>query len=204
MPYTSFPQTVQVDMVGSLNGQVVTNCLHFVGSQAPATQNMEDLAEALVTWWNTAVKNIITSTGSLTLVRVTDLTTQDAEVVSYQTGLPIAGTASGESLPNNVSLCFTKRTSQRGRSYRGRYYHWGMTEAHVTGNTVIPAIQSQMINSLNLLRSMEVGTDIWALVVASRFQNGSQIDPGIVTLVTGHTTDGVVDSQRRRLPGRGR
>lgn len=204
MPYTSFPQTVQVDMVGSLNGQVVTNCLHFVGSQNPDTQNMGDLAAALVSWWNTAIKNIVTTTGSLTLVRVTDLATQDGEVVSYQTGLPIAGTASGDSLPNNVSLCFTKRTNKRGRSYRGRYYHWGMTEAHVTGNTVTGAVISQMINSLDLLKTMTVGTDIWALVVASRFQNGSQIDPGVVTNVTGHTTDGVVDSQRRRLPGRGR
>ena len=51
--------------------------------------------------------------------------------------------------------------------------------------------------------TLPVTLDPWSMVVVSRYENNAPRAEGIATLVDRLSSDGVIDSQRRRLPGRG-
>lgn len=139
----------------------------------------------------------------LTQVKLTDLTADFAPTLNYTTGLPLVGSAGADGMPNNVALVFTKRTALRGRSFRGRIYHPGLAESQVAGNQVLSATVTSLLAAYNLLKTLTVGAETWPLVVVSRMHNGVVTNPGETHAVTTIDTDGFIDSQRRRLPGRG-
>jgi hypothetical protein len=113
------------------------------------------------------------------------------------------GTNVSPALPNSNALVLTKRTALRGRSYRGRIYVPGLIEGQVTANAVSSAYQTNYLNFWNGLLTITTTQNSFEMVVFSKKQNGSWLAQGILTPVIGFTTDGQVDSQRRRLPGRG-
>lgn len=203
MPFIPTPQTLQVEFVHLFNGQYVEWVLHYTGSAAPDTTNMTAFAAACVTWWNANIRSRMTAAVQLIQVKVTDMSSATGEVVTYGTGLPSTGTAVGDSLPNNVALVISKRTNKRGRSFRGRIYMFGWPEAENAGNTVSPTTTNAYLTAWGLLKTLVVGSDSWGMVVLSRYNAGVPRPFGVPTLVTNFTTDGSVDSQRRRLPGRG-
>lgn len=207
MVYIPVPDTAQVEMVALMAGQRTQWVLHYkkdpVGNyDVPA---LSDLAAALVAAINGAsVKGLFPTTWSLIEVRAIDMEDQFGPAVSASSGLPIVGTRAGGQLPNNVALVLTKRTSARGRSFRGRLYFGPLVEADVTDNTVSGAIVTSIIGNLGAVLLTVVGASFThRLQVVSRFTNNAARVTGIATQVTGWTSDGIVDSQRRRLPGRG-
>lgn len=204
MPFIPANDVLQVELFMSWDSQLIETVLHFkpVVAGFNLTQ-IGDLGDALVTWWNANLKASAPTTLSLTGVKLTDLTDATASVVDISSGLPIVGTSVSPSMPNNVACVFTKRTAKRGRAYRGRIYHPGLTEAAVVGNTVAAGSVSGFITIYNLLRSFTANTKVWNLVVVSRQFEGQPRLTAEVEKVTGFTSDGIIDSQRRRLPGRG-
>lgn len=203
MPFIPVADVAQAELIYSWSGQVVETVLHY---QIPAGWNqveMEELAADLVTWWDTHMQPVMPTTLQLNMIRVTDLSAVDAEFVNWSTGLPLVGTNASPSLPNNCALTITKRTPQRGRSFRGRIYHPGLVEAAVVDNTVTAAQVSLISSVYALAKTFPIQTETAQMVVVSRFTNGNPRAAGIWTPVTTFTSDGLVDSQRRRLPGRG-
>ena len=205
MAFIPVPNTAQAELVYVWNDQVCQNVLHYTISQPWQASFMEEAAETLKNLWNTHLANRCSDQLSLVQVRMTDLGDETGPVVNYATGLPSPGTQTSPSLPNNCALVLTKRTQKRGRSYRGRIFHPGLTESLVTGNTVIPASAASIRDNWEELLGFDlpIAVETANMVVVSRQQNGVPLGTGIATLVTNLTTDGVVDSQRRRLPGRG-
>ena len=205
MDYIPVPNTAQLELIQSWNGQVVENVLHYVKASPWNADQMAELAEGAKEQWNTSIRSQISDQLSLTEIRVTDLASQTGSVVNYGTGLPIMGAQASPSLPNNVAVVFTKRTALRGRSYRGRIYQPGLVEGSVVGNTVTGATLSNLRNGWDDMRVIPliIAVDEGLMVVVSRYQNLAPRVTGEATLVTAITTDGVIDSQRRRLPGRG-
>lgn len=204
MPYIPVSDTVMAELFMIWDSQLIETVLHF--SPVVAGYNlaqMGDLGDALVTWWGTNIKPGMPTTLSLSGVKITDMASETGPVVDVSTGLPVIGTNASPSLPNNVACVFTKRTALRGRSYRGRIYHPGLCESMVTGNTVLASQVTTNITAYNLLRSFTANTKVWKLQVVSRRFEGADRLTGVTEPVTGFTSDGVVDSQRRRLPGRG-
>jgi len=175
-----------------------------MGDVTPTPVNVLPLCAEFVTKWNATMKAYMPSDLSLTGIKVVDLSAQNGWTLFYQTSLPIAGTSAGASLPNNCAVVLTKRTFARGRSYRGRIYQPGLTELHTTSNAVQATPLAAFIAFWDDMRVYNTGTVEFVMVVASRYQEGNQLSVGEKTIVTGITSDGVVDSQRRRLPGRGR
>ena len=203
MPTIPVPNVAQVEAIYSMNGQVVENVFHY---QQPGPVNAVELAafgDAWIAEWVINQKPYINNEVTLTAVKVTDLTTNVSPTVTVATGLPQAGSQSGVLLPNNVSLVFTKRTNLRGRSQRGRTYWPGLGEPNVINNAVTPALVTAIAVGLSAMRTVVSAAGSWEMVVVSRYTNNNPRAAGIFTPVTGFTSDGVVDSQRRRLPGRG-
>lgn len=203
MPFIPVPSTVQAELVYTWAGETCENVLHFESGGAPAVDNMVELGSHLIAWWNTNLKQYMNVSGSLVNVKLTDLNSAFAPAIDVVDGLPIIGTAAGDSLPNNCSCVFSKRTIFRGRSYRGRVYQVGLSEQHVTGNSVLTAPRNAILAAWELLMSFSTASESWQMVVVSRFEDNLPRTTGLTTPVIAFTTDGVIDSQRRRLPGRG-
>lgn len=205
MPFIPTPNCVQADLVYDWNGQVCQNVLHYVKASPWLTTHMEELAENLKDIWDAQIKAVVSSTLLLSSIRVTDLSSETGAVINYSLGLPIAGTDVSPSLPNNCAIVITKRTLLRGRSYRGRLYHCGLTEANVVGNTVNSGVVSGLVTRYSNFISvpLTVAADEALLTVLSLVNGGVDRANGVATLVNNLTSDGVLDSQRRRLPGRG-
>ena len=206
MAFIPVVNTAQVDMVVLFAGQRCQNVFHYTKASPWAISHMEELAEGMIDWWVANIKPSVSVDLSLIQVDVTDMSEQNAPGISWGTGLPQAGiTGTGTTLPNSISCVFTKRTALRGRSYRGRIYHMGLTEAQVTGNSVVTLTVSQLIGHYEAALSipLTVAVDEANMVVVSKYTNNAPRATGVATLVTNITSDGIVDSQRRRLPGRG-
>lgn len=207
MAYIPVPDVAQVEMVALMAGQRTQWVIHYKRDVAGDydVAHLADLAAALVAAINGAsVKGLFPATWSLIEVRAIAMESQFGPAVSASSGLPIVGTRAGAQLPNNVALVLTKRTSARGRSFRGRLYFGPLVEADVTDNTVTPAIVTSIIGNLGAVLLTVVGASFThKLQVVSRFTNNVARSEGIATPVTGWTSDGIIDSQRRRLPGRG-
>jgi len=123
--------------------------------------------------------------------------------------MPTAGTHSGggDTLPSDVCIAVKKGTGNLGRSGRGRWY-WplGVGSALVHPDEVAGA---QVTTILTALADFQAGVET---VVAGlkmgivSYRNGGVARPaGLFQQITDWTVaDNFVDSQRRRLLGRGR
>jgi hypothetical protein len=194
---------VEVDITYLFDGQRCQNVVHYAYDSVPVPDDMVELGNEIISAWDSGMKAWMPSTLSLIEVKLTDLTTQISPSVFATTGLPVVGTNVSPALPNSNALVLTKRTALRGRSYRGRIYVPGLIEGQVTANAVSSAYQTNYLNFWNGLLTITTTQNSFEMVVFSKKQNGSWLAQGILTPVIGFTTDGQVDSQRRRLPGRG-
>lgn len=203
MAFIPVPNVIQAELVYTWNNETCENVLHFESAGAPSIPNMQELGAYLVAWWTTSMKPLTHNSVQLVNVKLTDLNAAFAPAIDYTTTLPQTGTPSGDSMPNNVSLVMSKRTVFRGRSYRGRIYVVGLFEPMVAGNVVTGSHVTNLKTAWSLLNSFATTSESWTHVVVSRFEGGAPRAFGVTTPVINITSDGIVDSQRRRLPGRG-
>jgi len=188
------------------DGQECANVLHFTHAEMPAPATPADMGASLVAWWSANMRLRVPATLVLRSVTVTDLTAGGAPALEHATGLPLAGTNASAQLPNNATVAMSLRTGIRGRSFRGRLYHLGLTEADVTNNALVAANLTNLVGAYQLLVGLDsaaLGAN-YALVILSYFANKAMRATPVATPVVTVTSDGIVDSQRRRLPGRGR
>jgi hypothetical protein len=144
---------------------------------------------------------LTTNQVSLVGVKATSLESDTAPAFERPTLIP--GDLAQAAEPNNVTLAIKFLTAGRGRSARGRNYIVGLHVDAVTNNEVSSAHAAQYVTAYDELRDTSV-ISVGTHVVVSRFLDGVERTEGIAQTVTGVTfTDFIVDSQRRRLPGRG-
>lgn len=209
MPFVPVPDTVMVEMRMTCHSQKVENTLYFTGGFSDETLPAE-LALVMESWWTDNYAPLVSEDVTLVETVVTDLSSETGFQVSQAPALLTTGTISGfGSLPNNASLAVSFRTGQRGRAFRGRNYIVGITESQVERSemdtTTANAWQAAYTAILDAVADLSCN---WSVV--SRFSgvdgDGKPIprEEGVASLVTNVViVDRVIDSQRRRLPGRG-
>ena len=126
----------------------------------------------------------------------------DGVAVLHTDSLPATGEKTETALPNNVSLAVHWGTGLLGRSRHGRTFHLGITTDLVNGNFVTNAADIQ--SAYDALRTTldNITLNVEFSVVSFVFQNDWRRDP-LVTPISGVAVEATIDSQRRRLPGRG-
>jgi hypothetical protein len=201
MTFVPVPNTAQAELRWTVSDQLVENTLYFEHTGAILTADLVDLAGYLETWATTVFIGSMPSNVVWRECYVTDLTTQTAETYTSNLEVGDAGTQ-GAAAPNNVTIAVSFRTAVRGRSGRGRNYVPAITAANVTANVVSSAFRNAIQSYyLNMQTSLPAG---WEWVVVSRYTNGAPRVTGQTYPVTAVVfSDSYVDSQRRRLPGRG-
>lgn len=184
-------------------GQQTVNTLYFLRDEAWTLVAMNTLGEAIRDWYDELLSTIQNQTTRLDTITVTDLTTQTSPSIDITEGLPITGTASGTPLPNNVTLAITFKTQQRGRSFRGRNYSVGMQTSYVSGNGALSTYVEALEASYDELNGDIMGDGSAQHVVLSRYSSNNPRTTGLATPVSSYQANSTLDSQRRRLPGRG-
>jgi len=202
MPFIPIPNSASLcfDFVSA--GQNWQFCLvvrKSSGSITPTDLNI--IAGEGAGWWTATFKALLGSWNTLKQVRVTDQQVEGGaqDIVTVNT----AGTASGTIMALNAPMCISLRTQRRGRSYRGRVYVSGIVQANMNDSvlwgsgavTAFPAAIATLQASLDT-----AGYDV---VVASKQHNLVTTNPAETNEVIAITADNKIDSQRRRLAGRG-
>jgi hypothetical protein len=204
LPSLVVPNAAQLRLIWGISG--VPAAVNVLGVSKPGAVVVN---QTLANTVSAAVKSGFTSSAfntqlgtavSLMTVGLRDISSANqAEYVG--TGAAVAGTGAAHLLPLNASLCVTLRTAQAGRSYRGRCFLWGFTEAQnsatgtvesgvgTSAEAFLTAIKAALVSS-----GMDLGV-ISGLVDSSR-------NPPKAAFVTPVTTvqvrDSVWDTQRRR------
>jgi hypothetical protein len=209
MPFVPVPNAALAEIRMTVDSQQVENTLWFAGTTEPDAPSLVTLANNVAGWW---IDNYAPLVGAEVILREVYVSSQhsaDGPTSTFVPPVTTTGAISEEVMPNNVALTVSFRTAFRGRSRRGRNYVVGLVQSQVVVNTITAAVAASWIDAYEAVGTAVSGTG-FTWVVASRFSgvdaDGRPIPraEGIVTPVSAVViVDRIVDSQRRRLPGRG-
>jgi hypothetical protein len=201
MAFIPIPQSVQLCFDFGQAGQFWQFC--FVVKKVAGNPTSTD-RDAIATigktnFWD-GLKTNLSSDVTLRQIRVTDQTVDGgpATIVTWNDAATSGNPAGAINAPVVASL----RTAKRGRSYRGRVYVSGYPEASMTSTTIGG---SQATNLVSYVTDMMTALSSagYKLVVASKQHNLVTTNPAETNDVIAVVVDTNLDSQRRRLAGRG-
>lgn len=207
--FVPVPNTVAASIHYIQTNQRYQNTLYFNKNTAWTQAQMQALADDLDTKWATQVMIDLSSTLHMTDVTVIDLTSQTSGGAVHTADH--SGSDGGNPYTQNDAFCLKLQTALRGRSFRGRIYLPGLTSNMVSSLGILTSTQANNLRDdvQGVIDEIDIGESVQAVVV-SRYHgvdvNGKPIPrtTGVVTPITAVTyTDLYIDSQRRRLPGRG-
>lgn len=204
MPFVPVPAVALAEVRMLLFGQQIENTLYFKFGGSPTTLDMNGLGDDLIDWWDLQYSQPLSTQLTLREIAVTSLVSATAPAVVRTPSSPLAGKDDAPASPGNVALAISFRTVNRGRSFRGRNFIPGIPNDQITGNTVASGVVEAIEGAYaDLLTRHSISGD-GAWVVVSRFTAGAPRTTGVATDVTSASVvDPLVDSQRRRLTGRG-
>jgi len=209
MPFVPVPDTIEVDVNYILDGQVVQNTMYF---ESPTGWDASSISA-----WLVEMRDLISSdllpflSSALELLELVGKLLDAASSISATVTppSPVSGSDINAAMPNHVSYTISFRTGLSGRSFRGRNYVPGLTAGSVSGNVIDSTTRTGILDFYNTLLALAT-TEGYQMVVVSRYSgvdsNGDPIPrvTGVTTpILSFGTADLTVDSQRRRLPGRG-
>lgn len=193
----------QYDIIYLTDGEYMQNSIYVKFDTPPTDIGAQVPAASIKALFNSAVKFNYTTLTTMEKINITDLSSQTGLRLEYTLGFPIAGTLAEDVLPNNVALAIKFGTALRGRSYRGRIFRGGIPRSYVGGNEILPAKIAGLVSEYSTLLSDINAVAGQTQVVVSRISGGAPRASGVATPITGVTANVTLDSQRRRLPGRG-
>ena len=203
MAFQPAPDCAKVALVHIHLSSQLVNVLHFRRQGQWGIPELDTLLSTVATAWvNDVMTNLNQNTVFLRaegrgLRAQTDVS---SELVLAQ---PVSGGRPGEGLPGNVAFAVTHITGLTGRANRGRTFFGGLAEADVVGDTLALARANALRNGLNVVRTQAAQAG-WTMVVLSRSLNKQPRPEALPIDVIGFRyRDNLVDSQRRRLTGRG-
>lgn len=191
------------------------NTMYFTHAGIPTLIELTALANAVNGAITSSLIPLLSTTVKLLRVVATMIDAVDGFTTISTTGLPAAGGDNSAPVPSDVAFVVSLRTGHRGRSFRGRNYIMGLNRDALgtTVNEVTPAYVNALLAAYTEIQAAAVSVD-WTWSVVSRYSGFTIVDGkkvptpraiGIATPVSDFVSvDNVVDSQRRRLPGRGR
>lgn len=209
MPFIPVPNTVLIEPIFEWDGQRVENTYYFERISEPTLEEVTSFLSGIRTIIQEELMPLLSSLIQLVEIVATLLSTAESFSVSETVSPPFAGEIEDESVPSNVSYVITFKTALRGRANRGRNYIAGLPNSAVATNTIDAGVRTALLAFYDTLRAGAAAGG-WTMVVVSRFSgvdgSGNPIPREVAqtTPITSFTTfDPTVDSQRRRLPGRG-
>jgi len=203
-PYIPAPNTVLLQLFYEQFGQRMENTLHYYKGGGWAPADLTDLADAAIAHWISDLKPVTSNTVSFLGVKVTDLTTETSGTYETQPSTPQVGSLTGTAMPAGTTFAIKEQTAQRGRSAHGRVYHVGLVINQVSGNQLV-ATSADAIKDGWAALVFGIAVDVSAapVVVSYCHLNVWRTTAVNYFVLVLRYTDLDIDSQRRRLTGRG-
>jgi hypothetical protein len=205
MAFVPVTNVVQCEMRYTLDDQKCENRIMIDVGHTPDASDFTNIANAVSNALITEWLPLLPATLVYTELFLRSMEEQNGPQATFPIDPGVGtGTNIGSALPNNCTLCVSLRSNFAGRSARGRLYWPALLEtttvdSHVDSSHVAGIVLAVRGLDTNLTT---VGTD-W--VIVSFFNNNAPRPGGPVKFSVTNVliVDDVVDSQRRRLPGRG-
>jgi hypothetical protein len=202
--YIPFTNCVEVLVNHVYGGQDMDEVHGFLFATDPTASDLVNLNHAVHEAWFDQLKDTYSTDVTLNAIKSTNLTTSTSPVSTFFPSTDNIGTLTGNALPNNVAICVSYQTALRGRSYRGRTYHGGLTDAAVDDTTHISSTYQTNLAVSYIAFFAQIETDVSGVhVILSRRNGGAPRTVGAATEVESVSVDLALDSMRRRLAGRG-
>jgi hypothetical protein len=213
-PFIPAPNTALIEMVYSWGTQIVENTFHVQGSAPFTSSDLQALTQNVFDLWDStggsSWHNQRSTLCMLNQIKGRALDTASSPVYIYTLVAPRGGIIGpGTSLPGNVTFCVTLQTGLAGRSFRGRIYAPGISSAVLQSAPNYDLISAAQANayvaSINaLIAQIPAFNSAWHLVVTSYYHAGAWRATAVNTrVINAAYADLALDSQRRRLVGRG-
>ena len=204
MAFTPAPNVYRTEVRYLLHGQRIENTLNLRSLTGIPATDPNILGQIVFDWAEAEVLPLLSIDVTLQEVYMTDLSSMTAPTYTIPpAGAPPAGGNGVPALPGNVALCVSFRTAGRGRTMRGRNFVGGISDNVVVGNQASAGFAASLALAYETLQTTLVGAGFAVGVLSTRENNLPRAE-GLWTQVTDFVvTDLNVDSQRRRLTGRG-
>lgn len=205
MAFISLPYGIKVEIAFTKDGQICLNVM-WCAKLSPITVNSTDLdnvLSAVGTLWS-GLRSDAASNVFLSSIKATDWSVADGIQAENLAPATPSGLSSTGFLDNSVTIAVALKSAQRGRSRNGRFFIVGMTGNQLASPNVLNAgTAADIIAAYQAYKTALNGFGL-APVIASFVTGGAPRAVGLGTAVASvGFTDGTLDSQRRRLPGRG-
>lgn len=192
----------QVEVRGTLGGENVENVFYFLHDGAILPTDLDNLVADVAEAWIEGAVNRLPDNWTGKEVYAFDMTA-GALTQALDTSIGSATGAGASPQPNNVTIAIARKTGNRGRSTNGRIFWMGLYAGVVTDNRVTEIFEEAVIADLATIATA-VAADGWTPVTLSFQRDGVISTAAVVTPISEWVfTDNVLDSRRRRLPGRG-
>lgn len=193
---------VQAEMVYKVGTEFCENVLWFKFAGRPTPANLIGLKDMLLAWYNTDVQPYQAGEAVLNKLKFVDMTAPNGIYLEFPVLTDNQGGNVSAILPSNVTVAIKHLTGFTGRSYRGRTYWIGLAEGMVTGDGLNAGVAANLVTSFdNLIAAAAANSSPW--VVVTRYENKQPRLVGGANTIISNSCDGIIDSQRRRLAGRG-
>lgn len=201
------PDTVEVTVEGSYEGQLVENKFYAQAGEAITVVLVDALAQIVADWVASTMLALVPADYKHTRVVARDLSSEASYEVINVDNAGDAGTLAGQALPGNASLAVHRSTGLSGKKAKSRIYWPALSVGILTDpDTITAAFGTALTDALETLRQ-NIETDAsatWVYGYPQRVIGGVKLATANFITVIGHSlTDLFVDSQRRRLKGRG-
>lgn len=199
MPFQAVPDTAEAQIRCDVAGNQMENRLNFSKAGGYDLSALQDLADAVAGIVVSGYKPLLHTNVTYNETFVRGLAHDPDQSTQNVTGAG-AGTASGNLVPTNCSLCVTFRTGFGGRSFRGRFYTLPTGDSNLSGiDQYASGYAAAVVAMLEDIQIAASGVG-WSLGIVSRRHAGVLRPTGIITRVSAiETRNRLIDSQRGRL-----
>jgi len=202
MAFQECPGIAQFNLHFTQDGQVAENVFHLMKSGVWSASDLEEGTDSLWDWITDHWPAVASVNASAVGVGGVDLSSDSGASFEKTIADPIPGGVATVGLPTSVTVAVSWKTAKRGRSYRGRTFHVGIPAAMTLDSALTTTAQGLLVTAYTYLLATFVANG-QTMCVLSRRHNGELRAQGIGTPITTLAVDANLDSQRRRLPGRG-
>ena len=182
------------------SGKPLTNGFGFFKSGGWDVASLTVLTAAVEDAWIESLQALMSTAINLVGADAVDLTDAAGAYAESIIAAPPAGTRAGAGLPLHSAMSVTTRTGLRGRSFRGRIYHTGLTASDLTDDrkwsaSVVAAVTAGYETFISALET-EATADF---SVISRYEDGVARAFGLHTEVTQVQGRAPVATVRKRV-----
>lgn len=204
MPFQPVTNGFKTAIEGRQNGEPAVITQGWLTNGLITPLEVQLLATGVADWFTGNLLPLLSPDYVYEQTVATGLRTESDLTFTSDTASGTAGGAIVASDPNNVTLAVSFRSGVTGRSFRGRNYVPGLPGSAISNNRVSATLANNIAGAYEILMGTDAVATGFTWGVISRRTNNAPRVAGIVTPITQVViVDTVVDSQRRRLPGRG-